>query len=119
MVVKALPLAGLLCYKSVFMKSKTSLKKILFIIGMVELLFSSMIILFLTFDISVQGSSYTKPVLPTIPAKSIHAGLSTGQVSLPVNHVVVSKLSIGLPIRLAIPSIKVDAPIKSLGLTPQ
>lgn len=80
------------------MLSKIPLRPPLFIGSIVTIIFSLMIIFLPTFDLSAQGS-YTKPVTST--------SSSVGQADP------------GLPVRLKIPKIKVDAAVEYVGVTPR
>lgn len=87
------------------MSAKIPLKWSWLIISLAGIAFPAMIIIFLTLERPVQGS-YAKQVMSVAKPVS-SAGIETTLVSP------------GLPIRLQIPKIKVDAALESVGLTPQ
>lgn len=81
------------------MQSKISRKWLLFTIGIVAIIWSSIYLFFLTPNLSVQGSSSTWLLLTT------------------KNHIS-TKITSWLPIRLKISKIKVNAIVDYVGLTP-
>ncbi|HBB04679.1 TPA: hypothetical protein DCZ39_07480 [Patescibacteria group bacterium] len=91
-------------FKNLFyMQSEFLLKWPLFIVSIAGILFSSIIIFFLTFFyIPVQGSSYSSSFITS------GTYITTGKQMTP-----------GVPIRIKISKLKIDAPIKSLGITSQ
>lgn len=90
-----------LWYKFFSMQSNVLLKWPLFIVSIMGIIFSSIIIFFLIFYMPVQGSSDTK----------------TASITGTKNIIIGKQISIGLPLRLKISKLKIDAPVKSLGLT--
>ncbi len=79
------------------MKLKNSLRWSLFFINVIVIIFFSLLIFFLAFGVPGQ-SSYTKAISPT-------------------SSKITQEVRIWLPLRLKISKLKIDAPIKSLGLT--
>ncbi len=91
-------------------KKKKKLKSPLLDIGLGGVAVLSIIIFFLVFSFSIQGS-YAQPIPPTSTP-------SAGKVvQAPQN--LINTTSPGLPIRLKIPKIKVDAAIERVGVTAQ
>ena len=82
------------------MQLKISLKKPLFIGSVVGVVFYSVVLFSLTFDLLAQDS-YAQPVSFIEP------------------FFFPEQISAGLPIRIKIPKIKVDAAIENVGLTPK
>lgn len=94
---KAPPWRGLMLGSLIrSMSFKTSLKQSLFIVGILGIVFFSMVIVFL-----IRGAKSASSVSSAIPQ-----GLVAGQ-----------SVSAGLPVRLKIPKINVDAAVESVGLT--
>lgn len=92
------------------MKSKISLKWPLLFISIAGIVFSSTMILWLTFNQLVEGS-YAKSAAP--------ASSQASQNIIPIQNTVSLEQNIsGLPVRLKIPKINVDSAIEHLGLTP-
>lgn len=96
------------------MQSKVSLGSSLFIASMIGVGFSSIIIFFLTFDISDIGF-YMKSVLST--ESKTGENVIDGKSVEP--RVFSEKVTPGLPIRLKISRIDVDAVVKYVGITSQ
>ena len=89
------------------MKVKTSLRWSLFFVNVIVIIFFVMLIFFLAFGVPGQFSSYAKMT-----------SLTSGQSTTSIQNIFSGKqISIGLPIRLKISKLKIDAPVKSLGLT--
>ncbi len=98
------------------MQSKISLKWSLFIVCIVGITLSSIIIFFLTLDLPVQGS-YTKPTSPT--SSQTPQNLTDGKPVESIQSIAFpEQTSSGLPIRLKIPKINVDAAVEYVGLAP-
>jgi LPXTG-site transpeptidase (sortase) family protein len=98
------------------MQSKISFTLSPFIAGIAGIAFSSMIIFFLTFDLSGQAS-YTIPASPSVnqSPQNLNDGKSVEyiqSIAFPVQP------RPGLPIRLKIPKINVDAAIEPVGVAP-
>lgn len=95
------------------MQSKLLLIRSFFVVGIVGIAFSSISIFFLTFELLGQGS----PTEVFSPPESRYPqnlrGASVESLALP------EKVGLGLPIRLTIPQINVDASFEFVGLTPE
>lgn len=87
-----------------YMKLKHSLRWSLFILNVVVITFFGILIFFLAFGIPGQVSLYAKYAKTTAVTSSKNTTITGKQISF------------GIPIRLKIPKLKIDAPIKSLGL---
>ena len=97
------------------MRSKILLKKPLLITSFLGIVFALFLILFLNIDIPYQ-ISYAKN--SPIKIQTLQPLTGTSSVQLIQNISSSGKqINFGIPIRLTIPKIKVDATIKSLGLT--
>lgn len=90
-----------------YMKLKYSLWGSLFFVNVIVIIFFVILIFLLAFGVPGQYSSYAKTT-SSVSRQSV--------VSLQ-NIFSGKQISIGLPIRLKISKLKIDAPVKSLGLT--
>lgn len=103
------------------MQSKISLKRSLLIVGIAVgiagIAFSSIIILFLALNLSGQGS-YIKPT--PLAGSQIPQNLVDGKSVESIRSVASpEQASSGLPVRLRIPNINVDAAVEHVGFTSQ
>jgi sortase A len=97
------------------MQSKTSSRWKLLMLGVAGLAFVSMIFFFLTPTLLGQGFKMEPATLASNQAPQNLEQAS----SLPESGIPLGPRTAGLPIRLSIPNIKIDAAIEYVGVTPQ
>ena len=105
------------------MRSKILSKSFLFLIGIFLIASFSAVVLFIVPDLLVWGS-YTKPATTGNPLRPLSEASGQNLQNTTMGDLVVSSQNIpllekaGLPVRLKIPKIKVNAVVETAGLTP-